>query len=257
MAESTLTPSELERRRLRATKAQLDQRWLTVSGLLRGHLGLNDHEVAVDADYQGGGVWTGFRGAAVERVARNRGTATVVPLLQLPDALTAWLGYQEVWDLESGRKPYAFRQAGLTVYFGEVGDPVKPQIFRLEWAGLREWDRSGVGFQSNGAGHPHWQVDAFEALRQPSTSQGFESELVEEVENFDNVAAPLTLSERLRQFTFEKMHLASAAPWWTDRPSEFGFLHLNAPNDQAELTRWLDAAIRYIRQELSRCDVKR
>ena len=72
--------------------------------------------------------------------------------------------YQEVWDNESGRVPFAFRQAGLTVHVGEVGDPVKPQLLRLEWPGLRDWDRSGVGFQSSGAGHPHWQVDLFESL---------------------------------------------------------------------------------------------
>lgn len=86
----------------------------------------------IDPDYQTNGVWTGLRGANVERTQRNRGFATVFPLVQLPDDLAAWLGYQEVWDLEPGRLTYTFRQASLTVHVGEVGDSVKPQLLRLE-----------------------------------------------------------------------------------------------------------------------------
>jgi hypothetical protein len=85
---------------------------------------------------------------SIERVERNRGTGSVAPFVTLPDDLAAWLGYQEVWDQEGGRSPFVFRQASLTVHVGEIGDPVKPQLLRLEWPGLRDWDRSGIGFRA-------------------------------------------------------------------------------------------------------------
>jgi hypothetical protein len=221
--------------------------------ILSAGLERSPREIGVDADYQAGGVWTGIYGSATERIDRNRGTATVAPLLPLPDALHAWLGYQEVWDLETGRAPYLFRQASLTVHLGEVGDPIKPQLLRLEWPGLRDWDRSGIGFQSTGAGHPHWQIDMFESLYAQTGLAVFEPELGQEVETFDAEVVTPTLSDRIHALTFERLHLASAAPWWLSIPAEFGAHHLNAPSDQEDVSRWLAAAIRYLKQELSRC----
>jgi hypothetical protein len=257
MAESSLTPSELERRRLRATKAQLDRRWTALAGLLTASLDRKGRAIRIEAEYLAAGVWIGLRGDGVERIERNRGVASVVPLVLLPAGLAAWLGYQEVWDQEGGRAPFAFRQAGLTVHIGEAGDPVKPQLLRLEWPGLRDWDRSGIGFQSSGAGHPHWQIDLFESLHASGEPPAFEPELVEAVENFDAIASTLSLLERITSLTFERMHLASAAPWWSERPAEFELQHLNAPTDEAALSRWLGAAIGYVRQELSRCAIRR
>jgi hypothetical protein len=258
MAASSLTPFELERRRLRATKTQLDRRWTELSNLLSAILNRSGQTLLVDAEYQAEGVWTGLQGVGVERIERNRGgVATVVSFATLPAGLAAWLGYQEVWDRESGRAPFSFRQAGLTVHVGEVSDPVKPQLLRLEWPGLRNWDRSGVGFQSPGAGHPHWQVDLFESLdtsRQPSD---FEPEPVEAIEDFGAVAIAPSLGDRIASLTFERMHLASAAPWWSERPAEFKLHHLNAPSNAAALSRWLSEAISYVRQELSRCVMRR
>ncbi len=257
MAASTLTPSELERRRLRASKSQLDRRWAMLGGLLSDSLDRPARAIVIEAEYLAAGVWTGLRGNDVERITRNRGAASVVRFAPLPEGLAAWLGYQEVWDQEGGRVPFAFRQAGLTIHVGEVGDPVKPQLLRLEWPGLRDWDRSGVGFQSLGAGHPHWQVDLFEslhALREPAT---FEPELIEATADFGALPDTPSLPDRIAGLTFERMHLASAAPWWSDRPAEFALHHLNAPSDEAALSRWLGCAIDYVRQELSRCAVRR
>lgn len=256
MAASSLTPSDLERRRLRATKAQLDRRWTALGSLLTASLDRKGRAIAIEAEYQAAGVWIGLRGDGVERIERNRGVASVVPLASLPAGLTAWLGYQEVWDQENGRVAFAFRQAALTVHIGEVGDPLKPQLLRLEWPGLRDWDRSGVGFQSPGAGHPHWQVDLFESLHASREPPAFDPELAETVENFDALTATSSLPDRIAGLTFERMHLASAAPWWSDRPAEFALHHLNAPSDTAALSRWLGAAVAYVRQELSRCVVR-
>lgn len=257
MAASRLKPSEIERRRLSVTKAQLDRRWKELGNLISTSLDRAGQVIAIDAEYQAAGVWTGLRGAGVERIERNRGMASVVPFASLPSGLTAWFGYQEVWDHEGGRLPLFFRQAGLTVHVGEAGDPVKPQLLRLEWPGLRDWDRSGVSFQSPGAGHPHWQVDLFESLHESRDAPKFEPELVETTEEFDALAATQSLPDRIASLTFERMHLASAAPWWSDRPAEFEFHHLNAPSNEAALSRWLGAAIAYVRQELSRCVVRR
>ena len=212
--------------------------------------------VQIDADYQTTGVWTGLRGVGVERIDRNRGLASVVPLVELPEELSAWLGYQEVWDLDTGRAPYAFRQASLTVHVGEIGDPVKPQLLRLEWPGLRDWDRRGVGFQSPGAGHPHWQLDLLEslaAIREPAV---FEPDRVEVLEDFDLLTAAPSLSDRLTRLTIERMHLASAAPWWAAHPGVYGLHHLNAPANQDDLTRWFAASVAYVAQEVARCTLR-
>jgi hypothetical protein len=76
------------------------------------------------------------------------------------------------------------------------------------------------------------------------------------VESFDDVIAGPTLTHRVARLTFERMHLASAAPWWSAKPAEFGLHHLNAPSNQAELSRWVGSAINYLRQELGRCTVR-
>jgi hypothetical protein len=243
MAALTLTPSELEHHRLRSTKAALDQRWPQLGDVLTRAARFAPRRIAIDAEYQTSGVWTGLRGADVERVDRNRGSASVVPLVKLPDNLSAWLGYQEVWDLESGRSPYVFRQASLTVHVGEVGDPVKPQLLRLEWPGLRDWDRSGVDL-----------LESLATLREPME---FDPNGADDVEDFDTFVTAPTLSDRLARLTVERMHLASAAPWWSARPGPYGDHHLNTPASQDELTRWFAASVAYVAQELSRCALRR
>src|SRR5271165_3888929 len=71
MAASSLMPSELERRRLRATKAQLDRRWTMLSALLSARLDRQGRAIVIEAEYQAAGVWTGLRGEGWERIARN------------------------------------------------------------------------------------------------------------------------------------------------------------------------------------------
>jgi len=245
--------SDLDHRRIRASKGQLDQRWRTLGNLLNSALGRRTRAISVDAEYQAGGVWVGLCGADCERIDRNRGVANVAPLVTLADNLTAWLSYQEVWAWAGGRLPFSFRQTSLTIYIGEVGDPLKPQLLRLEWPGLHDWDNSGVGFQSPGAGHPHWQVDVFDTLRTSRDRPTFNPQLSNDVENFDDVLDTPPLFERITSLSYERMHLASVAPWWLTSSPEFGVHHIHAPVDPTAISRWIDSAIAYILQELARC----
>jgi hypothetical protein len=155
MARQPSQISEPPLAELRTTKGGLERRWLSLSSELGLILGCNSQQLRIDAEAQSERVWAGLQGSACERVKRNRGgAALVVPLLALQRNLFAWLGLQEVWDIESGPRPYIFRQLSLTVHLGYVGDPIKPQALRLEWPGVRDWNGAGLSFQTAGAGQP-------------------------------------------------------------------------------------------------------
>jgi hypothetical protein len=95
---------------------------------------------------------------------------------------------------------------------------LKPQIFRSEWPGIRDWSGTGPGFQSPGAGHPHWQFDVQTALRAQqneaaiTSTTNFDEETIEDFE-LEAAREPDVL-ELVRAATIERMHFASAAPWW-------------------------------------------
>ena len=235
----------------------LDQRWPTLTRQLDDALNASRQQVQFGADYQGEGVWVGLLGSSCERISRNRGGDTnVAPLCTLPNNLVAWLGIREVWELRTGQKPFVFRELGLTVHFGFAGEVVKPQILRLEWPGVRDWTGSGLGFQSPGAGHPHWQIDILESLASGGESATFDGEIGEIVEDFGVEPQSPRLDDLLRSMTIENMHFASAAPWWLASAADQPAHHMNAPDDLQALTRWLFAGVQYIRQELARCFVR-
>jgi hypothetical protein len=146
---------------------------------------------------------------------------------------------------------------GLTVHIGYVGDPVKPQALRLEWPGIRDWAGAGPGFQSPGAGHPHWQVDVLESLAEQNTqTESFELEPSSVVEEFGAEVIAIPIDKLLLSLTFESMHLASAARWWIAATAGQSKQHINAPSDLASLTRWLTEGVFYIQQELGRCSFR-
>ena len=203
-------------------------------------------------------LWAGFQGSACERVTRNRGGAShVVPFCPLPKELSAWLGLQEVWDMQSGPKPLIFRQLGLTIHIGYAGDAIKSQVLRLEWPGVRNWTGAGLTFQTVGAGHPHWQIDILQSLAEETRAKQFVLEPPEVIENFNVESSTAELDEVIRSITLENIHLASAAKWWI--PSTLGQVaqHMNAPPDLAGLTRWMVHSVVYLRQEFGRCVIRR
>jgi hypothetical protein len=244
---------------LLASKAALDQRWQALHSLIAGALGLplDRRQLRVDAEYASGRAWAGLQGEACERISRNQGGSTwVAPICELPSDLVAWLGWQEVWELPTGQRSYRFRNIGLTVYLGKRHEAVKPQLLRLEWPGLSTWSsKDQITFQSPGAGQPHWQIDIVQSLAVGRSVTEFEPDSIEVVEDFEAIIQEPTIDDLIRRLSVERMHLASAAPWWLPAvPGDVGH-HMNAPADLNALSRWLGESITYLRQELSRCIV--
>jgi len=239
---------------LLVSKGALDRRWENLTEVIGRRLSYSRQQLQVSADYTTERVSAGLIGSACERVTRNRGGASfVAPISVLRDDFCAWLGLQEVWDVGGGQRPYAFKQLGLTVHFGSNGDPIKPQVFRSEWVGVRDWDGTGINFQSPGAGHPHWQIDVMESMRIATRPVAFHP-ASDQVEEFRDEAT--SVDTLVRSITIESMHFASAALWWTLPLADGLPLHVNAPADDADLTRWLESSLAYIKQELERCRVR-
>jgi len=254
MAPARLQISDHLPAQLLVSKGTLDHRWGKLTEVIGRRLNYPREQLRVSADYTTEVVWAGLIGSTCERVTRNRGGASfVAPISVLRDDFLAWLGLQEVWDVGSGQRPYAFKQLGLTVHFGYIGDPVKPQVFRSEWVGVSDWEGSGINFQSPGAGHPHWQIDILETMRVAADPAAFarDSEYVR-----DFGADFPSVDSLVRSVTIERMHFASAAHWWALPRADGRSLHVNAPGDDADLTRWLESSLAYIKQELQRCRVR-
>jgi hypothetical protein len=230
---------------------------------IRAELGLDRNAVRIFSEDAGDAMWAGFVGSACETVQRQRGPATpVAPISDIgKSGLKSWLGFQEVWDAQQGGQRFSFRYLSLTVHFGYDGDPVKPQVFRAEWSGIKDWTGAGMSFQSPGAGQPHWQFDLAETLRRPlEQGRGSLNRLsgeTDEVEEFPPTRQTPDVLSAVRALTLERMHFASAAHWWRPRDMSQTSEHMNAPSDESGLSRWALQCIAYIRQELVRCEISR
>lgn len=258
MARTRLPASRQVPPELLATQGMLDRRWVELSRLLATTLGLSidARALRVEAESQGNKVWVGLQGAACERVTRNRGGSTLVaPLCTMAAGLTAWLGWQEAWEMVPGPKPFRFRNAGITIYVGKPHEALKPQVLRLEWPGISNWSGGEVSFQSPGAGHPHWQIDILQSLARAPSEAVFKPDGEELVEDFEAVHREPTTLELLQRLSIDRMHFASAAPWWLPAAVEGRGHHMNAPEDMGAITRWLEQSLRYVIQELSRCEI--
>lgn len=245
-------------RELSAAKAVLDQRWRQTGVLIARTLALPSaerRELRIDAEYQQQGVWAGLQGGVCEPITRNRGGQTwVAPVCQLSGDLLAWLGWQETWEIPAGQRNYRFKSTGLSVYLGKRNEAIKPQLLRLEWPGYTDWTKGKPSsFQSPGAGHPHWQIDLVESLAATTSAPRFDPSAGEIVEDFGQVGRQPSVDDLVRRFSVERIHLASAAPWWLPITTDEVGHHMNAPPDLASLDRWLGHSIAYLRQELARC----
>jgi hypothetical protein len=57
----------------------------------------------------------------------------------------------------------------------------------------------------------------------------------------------------IKQLALERIHFASAAPWWLSNVNQSHGLHMNAPPGIDALVRWTVQCVSYVRQELARC----
>jgi hypothetical protein len=214
-------------------------------------LGQTTGQISFIHEFPNAAAFMTLGGLASEVIARNRGkNHPVVPLCSLSDDVSAWVGYRERWQQIGTERSYTFVEGGFTIHVGRPGEISKPQIMRSEWVGRRS---SSFG---DHVGHPHWQLDVLETAR---------TSIPDVPVRFDDVPSPAPVLEfgaeleaevsddLLRGLTIERMHLASAAPWWRQPTAPIA----NTPADVAELDRWILGCISYVRQEIKRCEIIR
>src|SRR5260370_23461081 len=113
-----------------------------------------------------------------------------------------------MWEQKS-TNTFIFHHVSLTVYVGYEGYSHKPQIFRSEWPGIRNWSSVEIGFQSPGAGHPHWQFDAIRTIDDADKAQKERSlaRLREEtpVEDFNSGEVADAISD-LKGMALDRIH---------------------------------------------------
>lgn len=240
-----------------ATRGGLDRRWQTLTRLIGEELGLSRRSIQVQGDYVSTGVWAGLVGSSCERIQRDRGgPAFVAPLTTLQEGLLAWLGIYETWD-SAGRR-YKFRHLSLAIHFGFEGDPVKPQVFRSEWAGFQAAGDLSSEFETGDVANPHWQIDLGYLVRsyfRQSESDNRREFLEDKVENFDDSVKNRSVTELILSATLERLHFASVAPWWRQRDQDHKPVYVNVPGDEQSLSRWMVGCIAYLKEELDRCEI--
>lgn len=205
-----------------------------------------------------------------ERAERQLGgTVPVVKLLSASKTHPGfWLSWTQLWT-DAGKLGFAYHTTGLTVY-SETGSR-RTQLFRAEWAGVREMRDGEPIYEAQGAGHPHWQFDApvaFARLQEEIAKRmRFEAQVREEdppVEEFnDGVRSPefAPLGQNIgvlftaAELRWTRMHFASLATWaphpWNGHTSST-IQHARGPASTQELQNWVLSSIRYILRELQR-----
>ena len=243
------------------TESKLKQHLDAQRRIVAGELS-EDVSVVMDVDWQVRPLVVGILGSKCEIVPRNRGpNVRVAPFLFLNEGLWAWLGFREEWDGErpAGKvRRFSFRGIGLTVHFVYLHIRFKPQIFRAEWSGVARWNGSELGFQAGNAGHPHWQFDAVESLRDDDhetrateilSTLRKESREQEVRQFFPQLAGRQQIRDLVELQKLSRIHFASAAAWWKKPPHDN---HVYGPEKVGEIYVWLSGTLRYIRQELLR-----
>jgi hypothetical protein len=210
-----------------------------------------------------------------QKAIRERGpTASLVPLLEEDHSdFSYWLSLHQGWR-ENHRpqiRGFIYHTTSITVYFGHPNTVEKIQLFRAEWPGVRvqrEGKYENFIFEAPGAGHPHWQFDAYqsragqvesERQRLISISRTLD-ELLPEVENFgESVVTELVSSEETERFKcmqqVTRIHFASHAnwaiqPWRGDETNTKP--HTRGPATTTEILNWITSSLSYIQRELNR-----
>ena len=225
----------------------LTQRCMTLAAQLGDALEHETGELSFVSEISNTQAALTLGGRASEVIERNAGPKhRVVQLCSLSEEVFAWVGFRERWKRIGKERHFRFLDGGFTIHVGRQGEIFKPQIMRSEWVGRR-----GNDFHDH-IGHPHWQIDILETARGgvPEVPVRFDagSSPTPILEFKADQAAP-QIDDVLLKVPIERMHLASAAPWW--QPPKVRVA--NSPKTVSELDRWILGCVCYIRQELYRC----
>lgn len=234
------------------TKGQLQARSNHLSSALSQCLGAPSTSLQAFVEFAPEVAVAELQGEATEQIrGRNWGGQTqVARLCDLGSIGPAWVGLRERWvsvPAKGGRPSFAFESASITIYAGEIGTAEKAQLMRAEWAGYT--NRGGTEcFQAGGAGHPHWQIDVLETLRNIEEDAARFGE-TPALRDFGAQPREATYKSQLLVAPFERFHFASAAHWWRSE-QEGQSRQQHAPNDDDDLSRWIIATIEYVRDQL-------
>ncbi len=245
------------------TLAKVKQHWGTLARELRDVL---PRAQGLRIEVSAGGVTGVLRSANSQLARRQRGgNMPAVPLLVGSDETARYrVGYMEEWEERSGPRPLRFKAANLTFFMSPPEDAPAIQLFRAEWPGLREWVQGEEGFQSPGAGHPHWQFDALghymsEEQRRDRLRRalGVLQAPLETPEDFSpgglDTAAELVVEEEAVDTSWTAFHFAAGARWpqqpWLG-PNEPSEPHVWAPEDMISIRKWVRSVVLYAREEL-------
>lgn len=259
---------------LYASKSQIDRHW----GLLQA-------DISRILPNAGGEYWlegsliSGISGTLLcsnysnEKALRERGAEiTVVPLLHFArsQAPRYWVNFHQSWSepVTRRRETFLYHTTGITVFYGDQGDEDKMQLFRAEWPGLRQMRDGSVEFEAPGAGHPHWQFDAYQHhLRERRAEQQRRNELEvflkeaqPEAEDFAELVITGPSIDKESELTtymqkLTRVHFASSTRWadnpWKGDLSDVQ-AHTHAPSSLDQILNWSTSTISYIQQETSR-----
>jgi len=246
---------------LERTLQSVEAHWSHLQGALRALPLPQAAHITINPNWTTDLVVAALTGPSAEFVNRERGGRVSAYPLLLTDNSGYWFSWRERWDYVAGsRRPWRFRESGVTVFEGKIGSPEKVQLFRVEWPGITSWRPGTLGWQAPGAGHPHWQFDALAELEERFRRERTLAELEEllsssaETQDFGQQALREAASRPFVQ-TWTRMHFPSQAQWgefgWDGDIEQVG-VHAHAPTNEKQIRQWLTAAILYLRNELAR-----
>jgi hypothetical protein len=115
---------------------------------------------------------------------------------------------------------------------------------RAEWMGLVQ-DVEGWSFRPPNAGHPHWQIDLAQVLREDAEFRAAR-QLLREAEPKAFGETEADESRYPPWYEISRVHLASAIRPWVDETIAHG------PGDLNAVRSWVIGTIRLLNVELAR-----
>ncbi|MEJ7575619.1 MAG: hypothetical protein WKF74_01285 [Pyrinomonadaceae bacterium] len=214
-----------------------------------------------------------------QNVTRERGgNVSIVPLFETTlDDTRYWLSLHQSWrdDPQPRSRQLVYRTTSLTVFFGRAESEEKVQLFRAEWVGVgaqrievsRGRFEEIYTFEAPGAGHPHWQYDAYQArahqieesrqrLKETSRvlndiydTKDLDEDIVKSLSDVD-AAEHNTCMQRITRMHFASRADWAASPWDGDDTATYS--HARFPIDTSEILNWVISTLIYIQRELNR-----